>query len=141
MRKILLGVATSVTMFAVNMAPLLANPTTNLKTGSGVTVNSVAPKSSLIEIEGRTLTDAEAAKVEGEAIPLFVARGLWGAGTNVALTFAQCQARRQSCSAEDYAWAAGTGALGAFIPGPAASNGVRFFKNGQKINGIRVFVR
>ena len=67
MDKFLSGLALSATLFAANMAPVFANAATDLKTGNGVTVNSVAPKSSLIEIEGRTLTDAEAAKVEGEA--------------------------------------------------------------------------
>ena len=66
MRKFLSGAALSATIFAANMAPVFANAATDLKTGNGVTVNSVAPKSSLIEIEGRTLTDSEAAMIEGE---------------------------------------------------------------------------
>ncbi|NJL55078.1 hypothetical protein HC928_07725 [bacterium] len=66
MFKQISSIALSATIIAANMAPVLANPT-NVKNGNSLTVNSVAPKSSLVEIEGRTLTDAEAAKVEGEA--------------------------------------------------------------------------
>ena len=72
MDKFLPSLLLSATVFAANMAPVFANATSDIKAGNGVTVNSVAPKSSLIEIEGRTLTDAEAAKVEGEGI-FFVA--------------------------------------------------------------------
>lgn len=77
MRNFLSGAALSATLFAANMAPVFANPTTNLKTGNSATVNSVASNPNLIEIEGRTLTDAEAAKVEGEAffVPLLLIAG------------------------------------------------------------------
>jgi|GEM_PF-4345210 len=78
MRKLISGAVLSATIVAANMAPVFANTTTNLKTGNGVTVNSVAPKFNLVEIEGRTLTDAEAAKVEGEVV--FVPFVLVGAG-------------------------------------------------------------
>lgn len=85
MRKFLSGAILSATIIAGNMAPALANPT-NLKAGNGVTVNSVAPNPNLVEIEGRTLTDAEAAKVEGEAwwfaaVPAVVG-GVGGFGFN-----------------------------------------------------------
>ncbi len=86
MRKFLSGVVLSATIIAGNAPLVLANPT-NLNAGNGVTVNSVAPKSSLIEFGGRTLTDAEAAKVEGEIVwtPILV-----GAGTSLALTTYNC---------------------------------------------------
>ena len=134
MFKILSGIALSATIVTVNLAPVFANTKVE-----SLTIQQASPN--LVELEGRSLTDAEAAKVEGEALPLFAAKALFGAGTSVAWQFAQCQARRQSCSAEDYAWAAGTGALGAFVPTPVASKGVRFFTNGQRIRGLRVFVR
>lgn len=74
MSKFLSGAVLSAVMFSVNMAPVLANAT-NIKTSDGVTVNSVVPKSNLVEIEGRTLTDAESAKVEGEALFIPIAIG------------------------------------------------------------------
>lgn len=66
MRKFFLGAALSATIIAGNMAPVLAN-STNVNTDGEVTAHSVEVNPDLVEIEGRTLTDAEAANVEGEA--------------------------------------------------------------------------
>ncbi len=90
---------------------------------------------------GQELSTQELEKVEGEA---WFVPALWGAGTSVAFQYAQCQLRGTSCTWEDYAWAAGTGAVGAYIGVPgggAARNGVRFIQNGQKINGLKIFLR
>jgi hypothetical protein len=107
MHKFLSGAALSATIFAANMAPVLANPT-NIKTGNSVTVNSVAPKSSLIEIEGRTLTDAEAAKVEGEAIfvPVFV----WIAGKAIVKYVAKQSVKQGVKATANHAWDCRSGA-------------------------------
>lgn len=89
--------------------------------------------------QGQELSAQELEKVEGEA---WFVPGLWGAGTSVAAQYVQCQFR--NCTWEDYAWAAGTGAVMGYVGVPgggAARNGVRFFQNGQKINGLRIFVR
>ena len=64
MYKFLSLASLSAALVTVNVAPVFAN-TTNIKTANSVTVNSVALKSSLVEIEGRTLTNSEAVKVEG----------------------------------------------------------------------------
>jgi len=81
MFKLISRVALSATIIAGNVATVSAN-TTNVKTGNGVTVNSVALKSNLVEIEGRTLTDAEAAKVEGEVWWVPVGGAVAGVGYN-----------------------------------------------------------
>jgi len=73
MRKFFLGAALSVSIIAGNMAPALAN-STNLETSNGVTVNSVDPKFNLVEIEGRTLTNSEAVRVEGEILRIVIPR-------------------------------------------------------------------
>ena len=65
MYKFLSLASLSAALVTVNVAPVFANPT-NTKTANSVTVNSVDLKSSLVEIEGRTLTNSEAVKVEGQ---------------------------------------------------------------------------
>ena len=121
MKKLISVLAISGGFTFAQIAPAFANPT-SLKIENGATVQQASPN--LVELEGRSLTDAEAAKVEGEWVWV-AAKAVWGAGTSVAFQYAQCQARGQSCSGQDYAWAAGTGAVGAFIPVPAAAKGVR----------------
>ncbi|BBC24429.1 hypothetical protein [Pseudanabaena sp. ABRG5-3] len=116
MYKLLSGAALAATVIAANVLPLSANPTTNLKTGN--TLNSVSPKSSLIEIEGRTLTDVEAAKVEGEkfwfaAVPAVVG-AVGGFGFNTVRNVQNGRPWHQS-------WAQSTGA-GAVMATCGAAN-------------------
>jgi hypothetical protein len=120
--KFLSGAALSATIIAANVLPLSANPTTNLKNGNSVPVNSVAPKSSLVEFGGRTLTDAEAAKVEGEALPVlvivggklitkFVVNRAKAGVRSTAVHSAQCvTARVQNCNAQSHGAAFRSGA-------------------------------
>lgn len=136
MHRFLSGVALSAAFIAGNMAPVLAD-TTDVNTDGEVTTHSVEVNLGLIEIEGRTLTDAEAANVEGEWA--WVAAS---AAVEVGFKYVECQRPGQNCAWQDYAVAGAKGAATGLIPGGgAARNGVRFFRNGQKINGIRVFVR
>lgn len=129
MFKILSGIALSATVFTAGMAPAFASPKVESST-----VQQASPN--LIELEGRSLTDVEAAKVEGEWV--WVAAG---AGIEVAFKYAECQRPGQQCAWQDYAIAGGKGAVTGLIPGGSvAKNGVRFFKNGQKIRGLRVFL-
>jgi hypothetical protein len=87
--------------------------------------------------EGQMMSDMELAQVEGEWV--WVAAG---AGLEVAFKYAECQRPGQQCGWQDYAIAGAKGAAFSLIPGGgAAKNGVRFFQNGQKINGLRVFLR
>lgn len=123
MRKFLSRIALAATLATANMAPVFANPT-NIKIDNSVTVSSVTPKSNLVEIEGRTLTDAEAAKVEGEWVWVAASAGL-----EVAFKYAECQRPGQQCGWQDYAIAGAKGAAFGLIPGGGvAKNGVRFFK-------------
>jgi len=71
MHRFLSGAALSAILVAGNVAPALAN-SKNVNTDGEVTANSVASNLDLVEIEGRTLTDAEAAEIQGEAIPVFL---------------------------------------------------------------------
>ncbi|TAE59149.1 MAG: hypothetical protein EAZ76_02245 [Nostocales cyanobacterium] len=89
--------------------------------------------------EGQELSATELEQVEGE-VAWFVP-GLVGAGVELAFQAWDCRTR--SCTWEDYARAGVKGAVSAYlIPGgTAARSGVRFFQNGQRINGLRVFVR
>lgn len=117
MRKFLSGAALSATVFAANMAPAFANPT-NINTGYSVTVNSVAPKSNLVEIDGRILTDAEAAKVEGQIFWKAMAVGaVWGAGSGLASTTVACyRIPGAKCGWQEYAGGTAFGAAkGAFF--------------------------
>lgn len=86
--------------------------------------------------EGEMMTDAELAEVEGEWVHVAA-----GAAVGVGFKYAECQLSGQQCGWQDYAISGAEGAVTAMLPGAAARSGVRFFRNGQKIRGIRVFVR
>lgn len=62
--------------------------------------------------EGEALSDEELAQVEGE-VAWFVP-GLIGGVSGGAMTFARCG---WSCSASDYAWGVGSGAVAGYAPG------------------------
>ena len=83
------------------------------------------------------MSDAELAEIEGEWV--------WVAGNaalEVGFKYAECRMGSQQCGWQDYALAGAKGAAFGLIPGgSAAKNGVRFFRNGQRIRGLRVFVR
>ena len=123
MRKFFLGAALSATFIAGNVAPALAN-STNVNTDGEVTAHSVEVNPDLIEIEGRTLTDAEAAEVEGEWVWVAVAAGL-----SLGEKYYSCQGSGQNCTWQDYAVAGAVGAVGGLIPGGrAAKNGARLLR-------------
>jgi len=70
MRRCFSGLFLSALMVGANMAPALAN-STSFNIDSEVTAQSVEFDPSLIEIKGRTLTDAEAAEIKGEDFGIF----------------------------------------------------------------------
>jgi len=110
MRKFLSGGALSATVITANMGSVFANPT-NIKIDNSVTVNSVAPKSTLVEIDGRTLTNAEAASIEGEFFfkPLAAAMVVNGIRQS-ATHFGDCRhGVRRDCSAGSIGRSFGSG--------------------------------
>ena len=106
MRKFFLGAALSATIIAGNMAPVLAN-LTNINTDGEVTAHSVEVNSDLVEIEGRTLTDAEAAEVEGEAwwgvVGFAVSLSVGNGATTTLTHYGDCRHKvRTDCSSRAY---------------------------------------
>lgn len=73
MLKFFLGAAFSAAFIAGNMDPVLADTTTS-NTDGEVTAHSVEVNPDLAEIEGRTLTDAEAVRVEGQVLRIEIPR-------------------------------------------------------------------
>jgi hypothetical protein len=87
--------------------------------------------------EGDIMSDAELAEIEGEWVWVAASAGL-----EVGFKYVECRTSSQQCGWQDYALAGAKGAAFGLIPGGgAAKNGVRFFRNGQRIRGLRVFVR
>ncbi|MFE1745970.1 hypothetical protein [Coleofasciculus sp. H7-2] len=129
MKKLLTATGAAVFLTNMTLAPAfadsLAQPTTPRQ------------QQQVVLPEGQMMSDAELAQVEGEWV--WVAAGT---GLELAFKYAECQRPGQQCGWQDYAIAGAKGAAFSLIPGgSAAKNGVRFFQNGQKINGLRVFVR
>lgn len=130
MKKILMATGTAVLFSNMAIAPAFANPL----------AQEIEPETQyqIVLPEGQMMTDAELAEVEGQIVwkPILI-----GAGISVGAHHLQCQVSRQQCNWQSYAIAGAAGAAGPLIPSANAARGVRFFQNGQRINGIRVFVR
>ena len=127
MKKLLTATGAALLLANVTIAPAFAD-TLAQQTTPGKQQQVVLP-------EGQMMSDMELAQVEGEWV--WVAAG---AGLEVAFKYAECQRPGQQCGWQDYAIAGARGAAFGMIPVGRAASGVRFFRNGQKINGIRVFL-
>jgi hypothetical protein len=117
-----------VLMFVSSTIPALASP---------IEQQSVSQRSRRVAVpKGQKLNDAQLKETEGEFLPLFVITAGIGAAKGVGFQYLECQARGQSCTAEDYAWSAGFGALDGVPFGAAVSGGrqaYKVYKNGQRI--------
>jgi len=103
MHRFLSGAALSAIVIAGNMAPALAN-STNINTDADVTAHSVEVNPNLVEIEGRTLTDVEAAEVEGEYFLKALAVASFVNGVKTSAThYGDCRyGVRTDCSSRAY---------------------------------------
>lgn len=128
MKKLLMATGTAILFSNMAIAPAFADSLSS----------EIEPETQyqIVLPEGEMMTDAELAEIEGEWV--WVAAN---AGLEVGFKYAECQRPGQQCGWQDYALAGAKGAAFGMIPGGgAARSGVRFFRNGQKINGIRVFL-
>ena len=133
MKKLLTATGAAILLTNMTLTPAFADTLAN-KTTDGQQRQVVLP-------EGQLMSDAELSEVEGEWVNVAL-----GAGLEVAFKYVECQRPGQQCGWQDYAIAGAKGAAFGLIPGGgaatrAAQTGVRFFQNGQRINGIRVFLR
>jgi hypothetical protein len=134
MKKLLTATGTALLLANMTVAPAFADSLAQ-QTTPGKQQQVVLP-------EGQMMSDAELAQVEGEVAWVPVALGVVGAGFGGYTSYQNCAASGRKDCWVDASYGAAQGAFfGATLGRGGGSGGTRFFQNGQRINGIRVFTR
>ena len=147
MKKLLTAVSAAALFANTAIAPAFAN---SLKSQT-----ELETEYQMVLPEGEMMSDAELAEIEGEWVWVAI-----NAGLEVGFEYADCRISSPGqCGLQEnwrkYALAGTKGAVTGLIPGGGvakgaakgatrffrAKKGVNFFQNGERINGLRVFVR